>query len=85
MKNHGWMRRTVRQERGVSLERSGTPRTNLLIRTTRGALILALALGAIGAADAAVMSGHASSEHPGISLGTQQTASGYDIGNHWMY
>jgi hypothetical protein len=85
MKNHGWMPQTVTQERGASLERSGIRRTNPLIRATRGALTVALALGAIGAADAAVISGHSGSEHPRISLGTQQTSPGNDIGNHWMY
>jgi hypothetical protein len=86
MKNHGWTSRAVTQDRGASLERSGTLRSNPLIRRTRGGLILALALGAIGAADAAAISAHASSEPPGISLATtQQTAPGNDISNHWMY
>jgi hypothetical protein len=85
MKNSGWMARAVTQEQGTAPKRPGTPRTSLLVRTTHGALILGLALGAIGATDAAAISRHASGEYPRISLSSQQTAPGNDISNHWMY
>jgi|HubBroStandDraft_6_1064221.scaffolds.fasta_scaffold1172974_1 hypothetical protein len=85
MRNLGWMLHTVTQDKGALLERLGPRRTNPLIRTARGALILAFAFGAIGATEAVAASTHASGAHPRISLSSQQTAPGNDIGNHWMY
>jgi hypothetical protein len=85
MRNLGWMPHTVTQEQGAVLERLGPWRANPLIRAARGAFILAFAFGAIGATEAVAIATHASGAHPRISLATQQTASGNDIGNHWMY
>lgn len=55
MKTHGWL--------PLPITGSGTLRANLLGPVARGMLILALALGSIGIAGAAVMSGHGNSEH----------------------
>ena len=63
MKTHGWLLPAVRQEQAVSVKGTGTLRINPLGQTARGVLILALALSGIGAAGAAVTTGHGTGEH----------------------
>jgi hypothetical protein len=63
MTNHKWMLHAVMQARTVPPDGlTGAPRTDALGRAARGAAILALALGSLGAA-AAPTSGYGSSDH----------------------
>ena len=63
MKTHRWILHDVMPTRTVPVQGlAGALRTGPPIRTARGILILALALGGLGA-DAAVSSGHGSADH----------------------
>ncbi len=94
MKTHKWIPHVVMQARIVPVETSPvTPRTDPLVHTARGILILALVLGSLGA-DAAASSGygsvgHASASQPAgnirLAVSAYTKSSGDMIPASWMY
>ena len=94
MKTHRWISHIVRQARTDPVETlPGALRTGPLVQAVRGILILALALGSLGA-DAAASSeyggiGHANAHQPAgnirLAASAHPISSGYVIPGPWMY
>jgi hypothetical protein len=88
MKTHRRVRYVAMHARTVPVEGlPETPRTDPMVRATRGILILALALGGLGA-DAAASSGHGSADHavshqPAGNI--HLTASTHAASKPWIY
>lgn len=87
MKTHRRVRYVAMHARTVPFEGlPETPRTDPMVRTARGILVLALALGSLGAEAAAAGHGstdHASSHQP--TGNTRLTASTHAASKPWIY
>ena len=94
MKTHRWILHVAIQPRTVPVD--GLPealRTDPLVRTARGVLIVALALGSLGA-DAAASSGYGSAGHANahqpagnirLAASANTISSGHLSNRPWMY
>ena len=92
MKTHRWIPHVITQERTVPVEGlTGTQRTDPKVQAASRILILALVLGSFGA-DAAALSGYASTGHANAyhpaglaaSGAPISTGTGHNIYSPWM-